>query len=601
MKSQDTLSILPFSDDQKKIVENIILNFDSQQLTWLAGYLSGLSLPQSLKPVNVKNLDTVVKTEISPVKILLASRTGNGAKVAQRLKEQALLENIPLITEDLNDYQNSKLKDEKYILVIVSTHGEGVPPIAAEEFYNFIHGNRAPNLSNTKFAVLALGDKSYLHFCKTGKDIDKRLEELGAQRITQRVDCDIDFYSDAENWIKQILQIIKNEHLNKTESFSIRNEAQQLKNEIKYDRKHPFTAKLLDKIKLSGKGSQKETFHYEISLEGSGITYEPGDAIGIFPKNSIKLVNEFLLASKLKGNSILELEGKTITLEEALQTQFEISAITPDLLSKFNEIAKNNDLTEILSEPIQLKTFITENDLVDLFTKFPIAITETDLIKILRKLQPRLYSISSSNLEFPEEVHLTVATVRYKNSREKEGTCSTFLSDRILPNDSLQIFIERNPEFKLPSDPNANIIMVGPGTGIAPYRAFLQERSARSDQGKNWLFFGDRNFSTDFLYQTELQAYLKKGTLSQLNVAFSRDSDKKIYVQHKLEKHAAQIYTWLNQGAFFYVCGDMKSMWKDVHNTLLNIVRKEGKLSDEQAENFIRDLKKQRRYQVDVY
>ncbi len=607
MKNPDFTSILPFSSDQKKLVEDLLHSFDDQQLTWLAGYLSGISLPQSIKTIQTQS-QANGNPGLPAITVLYASRTGNGAAIAKKLKTEAESKGISVRLEDMNEYTLSKLKDEKYILVIVSTHGEGVPPVAAEEFYEFLHGKRAPKLTNTKFSVLALGDRSYVHFCKTGQELDKKIGELGAERLHPRVDCDVDFQATADIWIQGVVSKLSS-HNGGTASLSVViNGAEKPKNngfpEIKesaYTKLNPFKTRILDKIKLTGRGSEKEIFHYEISLENSGLSYEPGDSLGVYPINSSYLVNEVLHSLKLTAKTMVNFGKTEKSLEDALAHNFELSMISPDVMANYNTYAKNTDLQHILDDETKLKEYVYGRDLVDLTMEFPVSLSSENFIGILRKLQPRLYSIASSSKAYPDEVHLTVSAVRYKNGRYKEGTCSTFLSDRLIEDQEISVYLERNSEFRLPANSDAPVIMIGPGTGIAPYRAFLQDREANGSQGKNWLFFGDRHFSTDFLYQTEFQNYHKKGLLTRFNVAFSRDTNKKIYVQHKMLEHSKELYSWLEEGAYFYVCGDMKNMWTDVNKTLTEIIAKEGGHSAEIARDYVKHLKKSKRYQVDIY
>ena len=395
MKNPDVTSILPFSTDQKKIVDDLLHTFNDQQLTWLAGYLSGISLPQSIKTVPEFSSQTSENSVQSAITVLYGSRTGNGASIAKKLKAQAELNGISVRLEDLNDYPITKLKDEKYVLVIVSTHGEGVPPIAAEEFYDFIHGKRAPKLTQTKFSVLALGDRSYIHFCKTGKDVDKRFEELGAERFYPRVDCDIDFQLEAENWINGIVSKLPTQNNSLSGSSNSKNvvfgltipESSLLK-ETTYTKTNPFKTRILDKIHLNGRGSEKETIHYEISLENSGIVYEPGDALGIFPVNSSHLVDELLEALKLDVTSKIEISGSEKPLGQALAENFELSTITSDVISKYNTFAKSETLSQILQDPTKQKDFIYGRDVIDLVSEFPATLSAKDLSGLIVNFNP---------------------------------------------------------------------------------------------------------------------------------------------------------------------------------------------------------------------
>jgi sulfite reductase (NADPH) flavoprotein alpha-component len=357
----------------------------------------------------------------------------------------------------------------------------------------------------------------------------------------------------------------------------------------------------LEKIKLNGKGSTKETFHYELSIDKSDITYEPGDAIGIYASNPERLVYELADALKLNPGEPIEFEGSKTNLGDVLTKRFEISNLNTDLISSYNQFAQSKKLNDLLADSNALSKYAYENDLVDLANEFPIKISAEQLTNMLHKVQPRLYSISSSLKANPGEVHLTVSSVRYVNSRYKEGVCSTFLSDRLGEKEAVLLYPERNPDFRLPTDNDAPIIMVGPGTGIAPFRAFLQERETLDAKGKNWLFFGDRHFTTDFLYQTELLAWHKKGLLNKLDVAFSRDTDTKLYVQHRMLQHSKELVKWFDEGAHFYICGDAKSMGNDVFKTLTNILVKEKKISLVKAEEYIKALKKAKRFQSDTY
>lgn len=608
-QTQNILSPLIFNDTQKQQIESLVHGLDDRQLLWLAGYLTGLSQsPITTKapvksPVNGISIHPVIKTDLPDLTILYGSRTGNGAAVAKKLKEKAESKGYKIHFHDMNEYPLNKLKDEKYLLVIVSTHGEGVPPVAAEEFYEYLHGKRAPQLENTKYSVLALGDKSYLHFCKTGIDVDKRLEELGARRIHPRFDCDVDFSPVANQWIDGLLSNLSGPN-DKTPLIKLNGNHSPLVPEIKsvvYDRQNPFKARLIEKIKLNGKGSGKETFHYELSIAGSGISYEPGDALGIYGANSERLVYELVDSLKLNPGEEIEYNKNKDTLGNVLSKHFEISTLNPDVLKNYNQIAQSAKLKEILEDNTKLKTYIYGRDWVDLTNEFPVKISSSELLSIMHKLQPRLYSISSSLKANPGEVHLTIASVRYVNHRYKEGTCSTYLSDRLGDKDGILVFADKNPDFRLPNDPTTPIIMVGPGTGIAPFRAFLQERETQLAKGKNWLFFGDRHFTTDFLYQTELQSWHKKKLLTKMNVAFSRDQEQKIYVQHKMLEQSKELYSWIEEGAHFYVCGDKDNMFADVNRTLTNIIAKEGRMSLVKAEEYVKKLKKAKRFQTDVY
>ena len=367
-----------------------------------------------------------------------------------------------------------------------------------------------------------------------------------------------------------------------------------------FDRKKPFHAPILEKIQLNGRGSTKETWHVELSLEGSGLTYEVGDALAVIPQNSERLVSEVLKATQLDPSVSVSFDGQNSSLGDVLMEKAELSALNRDVLSRYYDLTKNDNLKQIIADPKAIQNYVYGRDIVDLVTEFPTELTPQYLADFLRKMPSRAYSIASSLEAHPEEVHLTVGAVRYQaNGRKKEGVASTFLADRT--DEKVKVFVEQNEFFKLPKDPKTDIIMVGPGTGIAPFRAFVEERAETNASGKNWLIFGNPHFETDFLYQTEWQQYLKKGILSRLDVAFSRDQAEKIYVQHRILQKSKQIFDWLESGATFYVCGDKTRMASDVERALIAVAEKEGRLSNEKAVEYIKGLKKSRRYLEDVY
>jgi len=626
-KPQDVL--LSIGTEQKALLERALSGLNPTQTLWLSGYLAGTIQAQNqlldlLGSAQLSVLTTAGSAQISENKpqittsvsqpisgasqaqekkltILFGSRAGNSKSVAQKARKEAESRGYQVSLIDMSDYKLKNLKEERNLLVVVSTHGEGVPPIPAEELYTFIFSKRAPQLNSLQFSVCALGDKSYVKYCQTGIDFDARLEELGGYRVFARQDCDVDFTPAANIWIENSLN-----QFDKliTGAVVVNNTPKNEKIGVEelYSRANPFNATIVEKIKLNGRGSTKETYHLEISLANSGIEYEPGDALGIYPKNSSKVVDELLQITGLNPNDEVKINDKTYNLHEALQNSFEITTLNPDVLIKHNEFSQNNELAEILKLKDKLNSFVYGRDVIDILQQYPVKYTAETLCKTLRKLPARLYSIASSIKMHPEEVHLTVGVVRYEaNNRKKEGACSSFLAERVGIDDSLQVFIERNEGFRLPKNTDAPIIMVGPGTGVAPFRAFVEERAETGAKGKNWLFFGDRNFKTDFLYQTEWQGYKKSGILTNLDVAFSRDTRNKVYVQDKMLLHSKELMKWLDEGAYFYVCGDMKRMSFDVQKALIQIVAKEKKRSEEEAMNYIFTMKKQRRYCEDVY
>ena len=614
-------STLPIESGDNKL-EQIIATYDDKQLMWLSGYLYGLAnakgdnrLPSDIvyrSPVATPSVSTATNGNIavavspSKVTILYGSQSGNCKKVANQAAEALKSAGSEVVVTDMGDYKSAQLKNEKLLLIVVATYGEGEPPAAAEELHKFIFSSRAPKLSaDTQFAVLALGDKSYLQYCQTGKDFDQQLEKLGAKRLADRVDCDVDYHDDADKWIKTVVEKLPkptNGAASNGNGHAYLTATKQESPVSKYDRKTPFEAEVLEKIQLNGRGSVKETWHLELSLDGSDLTYEPGDALNVFATNSERLVADVLKTSKLDPSVLVDFDGQKQKLGDILLEKAELSVLTRDVLQKYYGFTKNDKLKAILDDPKALQTYIYGRDVADLFVDFPSEVPPQYFADFLRKMPARAYSIASSLAAHEDEVHLTVGAVRYNfRGRKKEGVASSFLADRVAIGEKVKVFVEKNEYFKLPKDPTADIIMVGPGTGIAPFRAFIEERAETGAEGKNWLFFGNPNFTTDFLYQTEWQQYLKKGNLDRLDLAFSRDQKDKIYVQHRLLQKSKLIFERLQNGSYFYVCGDKNKMAGDVERALVQIAMKEGGFSEEKAVEFIKDLKKKRQYLEDVY
>ena len=605
-KMNTTLS--PLTPEQLELFTQLTGSLTKEQLAWVSGYLAGFSAQNStiaaLEPEAIPA--TVAANTKNTLTILYGSRTGNGEGLAKKAQNLATELGIPVVLKSMANYKTRDLQSEKNLLVIVSTHGEGEPPFAARELHEFIYSKRAPKLEGVNYAVLALGDSSYFQFCKTGKDFDEQLEKLGAKRLVPRIACDVDFEDAAGTWLKSTLPAFSSGETvvqKATPQFRLAIPTQKGEKIVGHSKKNPFLAPVFEKILLHGKGTKRQTLHIELSTENApGLDYEPGDAAGIFPVNSVELINSVLVETGLDAGDPVLVNGKEKKLESALYKDVELSKITTDVVTRFLQFAPNEQLQKLTEDPDKFKEYLEGRDIVDLFHDYPAKIDALNLIKILRPLQPRYYSISSSPKAFPGELHLTVGVVNYENSgREKRGTCSTFLSEVSVEDEKVPIFIESNPGFRLPEDDETPIIMVGAGTGIAPYRAFVQHRELADKPGKSWLFFGNRNFETEFLYQTEWQDFLKTGALTNMDVAFSRDGDKKVYVQDRLLEKASEVYQWLEDGAHFYICGDMKNMARHVQDTLVKIVEKQGVMSKEHAQEYVDNLEKDRRLQLDVY
>lgn len=581
----------PLNDDQHQSLQQLIAGLSPEQAAWIGGYLSGLA---------AKDLTSVPGTgDIADITILVGSQTGNCEALAEQLHRLAGGRGLKTVIKKMGDYKFLQLKTEKNLLVIVSTYGEGEPPDNARELVEFLSGKRAPSLKQAQFAVLGLGDSGYEFFCKTAVDFDRRLEELGATRIHPRVDCDVDYEESAEAWMDAVLNELSIRLETKPQTAGL--PSPSVTSASAYSRKHPFPAVLLENIVLNGRGSIKETRHLELSLEGSGLTYEPGDVLGVYPANAPDVVDALLQALHFGGTEWIMFNGSDGLLYDALFRHYEITAITRPMIQKYALLTNNRKLHQLLDDKHKLNDYLYGREIIDLVADFPVAqLSPQAFVECLRKLPPRLYSIASSLKQHPDEVHITVAAVRYQSyGRDRKGVGSTFLANRIEEDTAIPVYIDRNTNFKLPADPATPIIMIGPGTGIAPFRAFVEEREAVGASGKNWLFFGDQHFETDFLYQAEWQRYLKSGLLTRMNVAFSRDQEQKVYVQQRMAEHGRELYAWLQEGAHLYVCGDEKRMAHDVHQALLKIVGAE--IGSDNAEGYVADLQKAKRYQRDVY
>lgn len=598
-----SIKLTPLHDVQLKALEQLSQGLQNEQIIWLSGYFQGLAGSAFVGAASAVSPGIVAGAgngaEKFSLTILYGSHTGHSEGLSKKLNELALAQNIDSKVYPMDDYKTKQLKDEKNLLVIVSTHGEGEPPDMAEDFYEFIRGKRAPKLNGLNYSVLALGDKSYKHFCQTGVDIGESLKKKGANELVPVVTCDVDYEDDADKWIESVLGALSNLQP-KVEAQPVAAGAPKAETAV-YSKKNPFKATVLDKARITGRESDKEVFHFEFSLEGSGITYEPGDALGVIAQNPAQLVDDIISTLGIIDSEVVETRIGKLPFNEALLHHYEITLLTRDVIQKYASTTGNKDVQAVLDNEELLDKYLFGHDVLDLLHEFPARLTAIQFLELLRSLPPRLYSISSSQQAVEEEVHITVSRVRYETKgRERFGACSNFLADCLQVDDEVLIYIDKNPNFRLPQN-GTPIIMVGAGTGIAPYRAFLQEREAAGLKSDSWLFFGERRFYSDFLYQVEWQKYLRKGFLKKIDLAFSRDQEEKIYVQHKLMEQQQEVFNWLENGANFYLCGDLKYMAKDVQSTLLEIIKSQGGMTEEQAKEYFKKLKKEKRFQTDVY
>lgn len=554
-----------------------------------------------------------VATPITSMTVLFGSQTGNGEGIAHDLARRARARGFRVELVDMADYEPSRIVKERLLFVIVSTHGEGEPPLPAKKLHAFLYSEEAPALPHLRFAVFALGDSSYKHFCRAGKDFDAFFQRLGASRVLPRVDADVDFEGAASDWIERVLMLYRDlaGEDGIVEPVPDEEASSQAPARIPvYSKSHPYPAQVLVNRNLNGPGSAKETRHLEIDLGDSGLVYEPGDALGVYPKNDPAYVEHLLANLPWNGYTEVLVEGEAMTIREAFYKYLDVTQLSRSWLERYAERVGNVELQRWLGDDKRLDEYLWGRQILDLVGDFPPrGVSAQTFVDGLRRLPPRLYSIASSLKVHPGQVHLTVGVVRYHaHGRNREGVCSTYLANRLGSPDAQdcggerpRIYVQPNKSFRLPVDPARDIIMIGPGTGVAPFRAFVEEREATAASGKNWLFFGDQHRSCDFLYAEEWEDKLRRGVLTRLDLAFSRDQAEKIYVQHRMQENARSLYAWLEEGAYCYVCGDASRMARDVHEALIGVVMQAGGKSREAAETYVDEMAAAGRYQRDVY
>jgi sulfite reductase (NADPH) flavoprotein alpha-component len=648
--------------DQREHVERLAATLDREQTIWISGYFAGLAnggAGPAAAPAadgtaaagageNGAGAPTPAAPSAAPatrlLTILFGTDTGNAKELAGELAEATKARGREARVVDMADYKPRALKDEQDLLVVTSTHGEGDPPPNAVGFFEFLAGRKAPKLEGVRYGVLSLGDSTYEHYCSAGRHLDERLAELGGERLIDRVDCDVDYEDDAAAWIAAAAARLAPEDAPGAagpDGAAAPADASGLDAGLggvsgldgradlggaatqngaatqggatataagpAYGRKHPFPASVLDNVVLTGRGSTKETRHVELSLEGSGLTYEPGDALGVVPLNDPELVEALMDGLSLSADALVTTKTGETTLADALTRNFEITAATPRFLEQWATLSGSAELEALRTGEAKARTaFFREHHVLDFVRRFPVTgIDAQQLVAGLRPLQPRLYSIASSLAAAPDEAHLTVSTVRYDlHEVGRTGVASGHLARLIEEDATVPVYVRSNEHFRLPADDDTPIIMVGAGTGVAPYRAFMQEREARGAAGRSWLVFGERNFRSDFLYQVEWQALLKDGTLTRLDPVFSRDAGlgrPKTYVQDRLRQRGADVFAWLEEGARIYVCGDADDMAPGVRAALVDVVAEHGGLDREAADEYLNDLQRDHRYLLDVY
>ena len=576
--------------------------FTADQRAWLNGYMAGLFSRGPLSPV-AANAATAqpagASPTLTPLTILFGSQTGTAEGLAKRVAKDAGKRGFAAMVLDMAQTDAAKLAAEKNVLIITSTYGDGEPPDNAKALHAALATDTAPAMASLRYSVCGLGDTNYVQFCKCAIDFDGYLEKRGAKRIAPRVDCDLDYEAKFTTWLDAALAAFGNDPAAKPAAIGaslatpeLQTPNSQPQTETGFSKKNPFPALVLASRNLNGKDSAKQVHHVEFALEGSGLVYEAGDALGVMPHNCPELVAEVLNALGCDGEEAVPApDGSTTSLRRALTELYDLGRPSSELLGLFGNANGGG-------------TAVALHHVIDaLLARVDVKLAPVDVVRALKKLQPRLYSISSSPTAHAGQVHLTVGAVRYEvGARGRKGVCSTFLADRVVAGETrVGVFVHSNRAFRPPANGDTPMIMVGPGTGIAPFRAFLHERRAAAARGKHWLFFGDQKAASDFLYRDELMAFKNDGLLTRLDLAWSRDQSEKIYVQDRMLEHAAELYAWLETGAHFYVCGDASRMARDVDAALHTIVERAGGKSAEQAAAYVQALKAAKRYARDVY
>jgi len=586
----------PLSELQLSQLQQATAGLDPVQTAWVSGYLAGVSQG----PVTAQ----AVASSGQSLTILYGTQTGNCKGVAEQLATAADAKGIANRVVSMADYKVKSIKDESHLIIVASTNGEGEAPDDAIDLHEFLATKKAPKLDSLKFAVLGLGDSSYEFFCQTGKDFEQRISALGAEIAFERLDADVDYDQVTGPWIESALvEIEKTLEKGGVAAAPVASATASV-SANRFDKHNPFSANLLVSQKITGEQSAKDVRHIEIDLEGSDLTYTAGDALGVWFKNDAALVDQIINKLNLDATTEVSVDDKTVSLADALIESYELTGTHPAFVEGYATLTNNAELIALAADKNALRDFANNNQIVDVISEAGNdAVTAENFLALLRRISPRLYSIASSQTEVEEEVHLTIGSVLFENEQgeKRSGGASGFLNHRLEEGGEVKVFIEDNHNFRLPANPDTPVIMVGPGTGIAPFRSFMQEREATDATGKNWLLFGDQTFNEDFLYQVEWQTHLKSGLLTKLDLAFSRDQAQKIYVQDRLKENAQEVYQWLQDGAHFYVCGDANRMAKDVHTALIEIISEQGNKSLDDAEQELNELRKAKRYQRDVY
>ncbi|HEY5803323.1 MAG TPA: assimilatory sulfite reductase (NADPH) flavoprotein subunit [Lysobacter sp.] len=598
----------PLPEERLAALAHVTDGLDASGLWWLSGYAAGLA-SRTATTVPATALPAAEAQAVGRLTIVYGSQTGNAKRLAEQLARQSETAGLPVRLLRADAYPTRELKDERNLYLVISTQGDGDPPDDARALVEFIAGKRAPQLKQLRYAVLGLGDSSYPQFCAIGQKLDERLAELGAARLLPRGDADLDVETIATPWLAQALSKAK-DALKPSAPLATVTPLRPLPAAPLHGRDAPFAAELLLNQRLVSRassvgrpGPDKDVRHIELSLEGSGLRYEPGDALGLWPSNPPALVDAVLSTLQLDGNDDVSHGGVTLPLRQWLGDKRELTRLARPFVASLAAQARSDELNSLLApgQQPQLARLLGEQQVIDLLSQYRADWSGEELVAALRPLTPRLYSIASSQKHVGDEVHLTVAHVEYDNGHGTRWGAASHQFAASTEGARLPVFIEHNDRFRLPADASRDVIMIGPGTGVAPFRGFLQERAALDASGRNWLLFGNPHFRTDFLYQVEWQQALKEGRLQRLDLAFSRDQAHKVYVQHRLREQGRELFDWLEGGAHIYVCGDATRMARDVHAALLDAIAVHGGKSAEDANDYLNDLQQQGRYARDVY
>ncbi len=587
----------PLDAQQIAQVRTVVDGLSANQLYWLSGYLAGIAEGRG-EP----RTDTAQATSL-PITVLYLSHTGNGRGIAKRLCAQAEAAGIPVRLVNVTDYATRSLRDEKLLLLVASTYGDGEPHDDAKPFYDFLHSRKAPRLEGLRYSVLALGDSSYPKFCQTGRDFDKQLADLGAERLLPMVTCDLDFDEKANGWIVEALGAMRSVSAVQSSGGKPRH-LWPVPSVPTATRENPLAALVVANQRITGRLSRKDVRHIEFAFGESAVRYEPGDSLGIWPKNPTMLVSQVLSLTNLDGESVARRAQEQYPLRSWLSERLEITQLSQAFVRAYAEVTRSAALAALL-EPTaaeELRDFVATRQVVDVLRDYPAQLSPDNLVHCLRRLTPRAYSIASSQRACPDEVHITVRVVDYSAFGHRHvGAASFYMASEMAVGDSLQVYVEANERFRLPSDSSAPIIMIGAGTGVAPYRAFMQERAETGAKGKNWLVFGEQNRRSTFLYQKEWLDWRKNEFIQRIDVAFSRDQETRIYVQDKIRAAGRELVGWLDDGAVVYVCGDAKRMAPAVHEALLSVLQSHKAMTVDRAAEYLAELSRVRRYNRDVY